>query len=103
MKLSNIKGEAVFDVVADIMEPLANIAADPEAVKAFKPEEGTDAPTRVKAIATYLIKEHRADTVSILAALEQVSADEYLDGLTMAKLLTDVLDVITDDELISFL
>ena len=103
MKLSDIKGEAVFDVLADIMEPLANIAADPEAVKAFKPEEGSDVPTRVKAVASYLIKEHRTDTVAILAALNQVSADDYLKSVTMAKLLSDVLDVVTDDELVSFL
>lgn len=103
MKLSDIKGEAVFDVVADIMEPIANIAADPEAVKAFKPDAGTDVPARVKAVASYLIKEHRTDTVAILAALNQVSAEEYLKNVTMAKLIADVLDVITDEELVSFL
>ena len=36
MRLSDIKGDRVFDVIADIIAPIANIAADETASALFK-------------------------------------------------------------------
>ena len=39
MKLSAIHGERVFDVIADIIEPIANIAGDEKASAMFRREK----------------------------------------------------------------
>ena len=38
MRLSDIKGDRVFDVIADIIDPIANIASDETASALFKRE-----------------------------------------------------------------
>lgn len=46
MKLSDIKGDRVFDVIADIIDPIANMAQDKDVTAMFKREavpEGMDA------------------------------------------------------------
>ena len=73
MKLSDIKGERTLDVIAEIIEPIANIAADQTAAALFqrqrcpkgkKPKEFM--LERVKKSAPALIKGHREDIVQLL-------------------------------------
>lgn len=103
MKLSDIKGERVFDVIAEIVVPVANIAADHEAAKLFKREnlpEGANrneyAMNRLKNGLPTLLKEHKEDIISILSTIEGISYEEYAENLTLVKLLTDVSDLVTD-------
>ena len=42
MRLSEIKGERVFDVIADIIEPACNIASDPVASRMFRGEKAPE-------------------------------------------------------------
>ena len=56
MKLSDIKGERTLDVIAEVIEPIANIAEDEKTAALFKREklpEGENATTfllkRIKA------------------------------------------------------
>ena len=46
MKLSKIKGERVFDVIADIINPIANIAEDKEAAALFQRQKLPDGVQR---------------------------------------------------------
>ena len=39
MKLSDVKGDRVFDVIADIIDPIANIAEDEKASAMFRREK----------------------------------------------------------------
>lgn len=39
MKLSDIQGDRVFDVIADIIDPIANIAEDEKASAMFQREK----------------------------------------------------------------
>ena len=39
MKLSDIQGDRVFDVIADIIDPIANIAEDEKASAMFRREK----------------------------------------------------------------
>ena len=39
MRLSNVKGERTFDVIAELIDPIYNIAMDPEAAAMFKREK----------------------------------------------------------------
>ena len=108
MKLSDIKGERVFDVIADITEPVVNIAQD-DKITLFRreqPPEGMTARTfAVKKIAKnvpLLLKGHKHDISTILAAIKGQTVDEYLAGLNMATLSVDLLELLNDREFVDF-
>ena len=110
MRLSDIRGERVFDVVADITEPLCNIATDDESAYLFKrvpkPEDMTStqlAISKVKSAVPVLMRRHKDDLIAILAALEGVPAEEYREGMSMASLVKGVYELCTDEDLIAFL
>lgn len=110
MKLSDIKGERVFDVIADIIDPIVNIAQDSDAAELFAPKtekpEDMDKWTyflmRVKKSLPPLLKTHRDDFVTILAVVNNVSPKEYRKELTMQKLFSDIIELVTDQEFTSF-
>lgn len=103
MKLSDIKGERVIDVIADIIEPVYNIAADEEAAKLLEGITGEHAEQALLKAAPKLLKAHKADVIAILAAIEGVSAEEYAGKMTMGGLLASLVEAVTDPELLAFL
>lgn len=109
MRISEIKGDAVLDLIADIIEPVTNIATDPAIQNIIKREtvpEGTDvralAVERLKANVPTLIKTHKADVIAILAAIEGVDAKTYKKNLNLASFIRDITDVFNDPELVGF-
>lgn len=103
MKLSDIKGADVFDVIADCIVPITNIAADEKAMALFKKQvvpEGTDVRAvvikRLAAGVPPLMRDHKDDLVAILAAVNMTPVDEYAKELTLGKLITDLADLIGD-------
>lgn len=110
MKLSEIKGDRCFEVIADLVTPVANIAQDKEAADLFKRKKTPKGKTatqflidRVKAGMPSLLKSHKQDLVAIMATLNNVTPEEYLESLNMAKLVGDILELLTDDEFLAFL
>lgn len=111
MRLSEIKGERVFDVIADIIEPACNIAQDKDAADLFdRSRERPDgmsakdfALERVKASMPKLMRSHKDDLVAILAAIEGTDPDEYRESITMPKLVQGVYEILTDEDLLAFL
>lgn len=110
MRLSDIRGERVLDVIADIAEPAINIATDKEAMAFFRPQPPKDGqdPTeafaeRMKSAAPALMKSHRADLVAVLAALDGVTVAEYVEGMTLGSVLADVFELLTDEAFEDFL
>ena len=108
MKLSDIKGERVFDVIADITEPVINIAQDNK-ISLFhreQPPEGMSAREfAVKKIAKnapLLLKGHKRDITTILAAIKGQQIDEYIASLNMATLSIDLLELLNDKEFVDF-
>lgn len=106
MKLSEIKGARTFDVIADIIEPIANIAEDSgDLFKREKAPEGVDPRSiilkRLKANVPKLLKTHKADMIAIMAAIEGVSAAEYEASLNLAKLTKDCTELLTDEAFIA--
>ena len=104
MRLSDIQGERVFDVIADIIDPIANIAEDEEASAMFKREKLPEGMTakkflmnRVRKSLPVLLKGHKADIIAILSAIEGVSAEEYNGSLDLVKLVKDCTDLLTDE------
>ena len=104
MRLSDIKGDRVFDVIADIIDPIANIASDETASALFKREklpEGMTAKSflleRARKAIPALLKCHKRDIITVLATIEGVSADDYRESLTLAKLMQDTAELLTDE------
>ena len=104
MRLSDIKGDRTLEVIAEIIDPIANIAEDEEASAMFKREKLPDGMTvkkfllkRVRKSLPALLKGHKADIIEILSAIEGVSADEYAGALNLVKLVKDCTDLLTDE------
>ena len=104
MRLSDIKGDRVFDVIADIIDPIANITSDETASALFKREklpEGMTAKAflleRARKAVPALLKGHKSDIITVLATIDGVSADDYRKSLTLAKLMQDSAELLTDD------
>lgn len=103
MRLSDVKGERVLDVVAEIADPVASIMMDEDAAELFgrKPvPDGMDAKTfflqRARKAVPKLLKGHKDDVVAVMSAIEGVSREEYLESLTLDKLIADVFELMTD-------
>lgn len=110
MKLSDIKGERVFDVIADIIDPIANVAQDKDVAEMFKRKavpEGMEAneffAERMRKGVPALLKGHKQDVIAILAAIEGVTPEQYEVSLDFPKLFTDVMELMTDDAFLGFL
>ena len=104
MRLSDIKGDRVFDVIADVIDPIANIASDETASALFKREklpEGMTAKAflleRARKAVPALLKGHKGDIITVLATIDGVSADDYRASLTLAKLMQDTAELLTDE------
>ena len=104
MRLSDIKGERVFDVIADLIDPVANIAQDETASALFKREklpEGMTAKAfllkRARTAIPALLKGHKGDIIAILATIEGSPAEKYKADLSLAKLMKDATELLTDE------
>lgn len=110
MRLSDVKGERTFEVVADIIEPVYAIAQDKAVADVLGPKpcpEGEDprefTARRLVAGVPKLLKAHKAELIAIIAAIEGVSADEYAETLDLAKLVASLTELVTDPALMGFL
>lgn len=104
MRLSDIKGDRTLDVIADIIDPIANIAEDSAAAALFHREKLPEGETpkefmlhRVRKHLPQLLKSHKGDIIAILAAIEGVSAAEYSEKLDLVKLTKDFTELLTDE------
>ena len=110
MRLSSIKGDRVLDVIADIIDPIANMVQDRDVAAMFKREavpDGMDArgffAERMRKGLPALLKGHKADIIAVMAAIEGVAPGQYAESLDFPKLFTDVMDLVTDDAFLDFL
>lgn len=110
MKLSDIKGDRVLDVIADIIDPIANMVQDKDIAAMFKREavpDGMEArdffAKRMCKGLPVLLKSHKADIIAIMAAIEGVTPEQYAESLDFPKLFTDVMELVTDDAFLNFL
>lgn len=103
MKLSDIQGERTIDVIADVIDPICNIAEDKEAAALFRKEkapEGMEAREflikRIRKSAPKLLKRHKKDVVSILSTIKDVSPEEYEKSMNLVSLTKDFIELVTD-------
>lgn len=110
MKLSDIKGDRVLDVIADIIDPIANIVQDKDVAAMFERKavpEGMEArdffAERMRKGMPVLLKGHKADIIAIMAAIEGVTPEQYAASLDFTKLFADVMELVTDNAFLDFL
>lgn len=110
MRLSDIKGDRVFDVIADIIDPIADIAQDKDVAAIFERKavpEGMDArgffAERMRKGLPALLKGHKAEIIAVMAAIEGVTPGQYAESLDFPKLFTDVMELVTDEAFLDFL
>ena len=104
MKLSDIKGERTLEVIADLIDPIANIAEDAEAAELFarkKLPEGVSPKTfllnRARKSLPVLLRNHKKDLVAIMSAIDGVSPQEYESRLNLVTLVQDLTELMTDE------
>jgi len=110
MRLSEIRGREVMEVIARIAAPIGRIAKDSDAMAAFDLQSIREADDPKAALlgviadgVPALLGTHSDDVTEIMAACNLVSKEEYLSELTVPKLLSDVFELLTDGDLIGFL
>ena len=89
-KLSEIKGEEALDVLAEIIEPAAQIFTDENVKEALK------SGSRIKAV-KIILKDHKKAIITLMAALEETPVEEYKPTLLALPAL--ILGVLNDPEL----
>lgn len=104
MKLSDVKGARTLEVIAEVIDPVANIAEDEAAEALFRREKLPEGMTakkfllqRVRKFLPVLLKKHKADLIAIMAAIEGTDKRDYEDSLSLIKLTRDVTDLLTDE------
>ena len=93
MKLSDYKGEAALDKLADIIEPLTAMFADPELQELAKQQN----VSTIK-YAKPMLKNHKAEIIEILAALENEPVETYKEKITLLTLPAKLLEFLNDAE-----
>lgn len=102
MKLSDIKGERVLDVISELIDPVMSIARDERVAESLKGSKGDTSAAAARLI-PILVNEHRDDMVAIMSSINGVSPEEYRQNMTMTSIMRDAYEVLTDKELLSFL
>jgi hypothetical protein len=86
VKLTDIQNEQALDVLADIIEPTAEILADEEVQRIYKSEP------KLK-LATYIIRNYKKNIIEIMARLDGADPAEYkFNLLTLPKKLLELLN-----------
>lgn len=103
MRISEFKGEKALDLLAEIIEPAAAIFADEAVTNAFK-KDTEENKKGIPALAAHIFKNHKAETLEILAALNNVSVDKYNANpiMIIAQLMTVLQDTMSQDVLAVF-
>lgn len=103
MKLSELKGERAVEVIADLITPVANIAADQENLRLFRVEkqEGeTDRETAVRELTAKipnLLRTHKRDVLAILCAVNGADPDD----LSLMDIIRGAVDLVNDQDFLS--
>ena len=102
MKLSDIKGERAIEVIADLIEPIANIASDKECADLFsvKPVNGEDknvtARKHLVKKVPLLLKTHKHDVIQVIATIDGKSVEE----MNLFSITAALIGIVQDEALI---
>lgn len=97
-KLSEIRGEDAIEVLAQIVEPAAEIMSDKEIVSAARGEK------RIRLV-SLMLKTHKTEVLQIMAALDGVDYEDevaykrYVESQNLLSLPKALLDIVNDKDL----
>lgn len=110
MKLSEVRGERVFDVMADLISPLCAIATDKQVKALLKPRtcpKGMEPRDfmlkRIQQAGPKIIKAHKDDVIDVLCIIGGTDRSEYVKDMTLMSLWSDVMELFGDEDFVSFL
>lgn len=110
MKLSEVKGERVFDVIAELVKPVASIMKDESVTEIFQKKELPEGMTPVQFFASRaesaipaLLVGHRADMVAIMCSIKGITEEECFEDMTLASFVKDFVELFEDEEFQNFL
>lgn len=106
MKLSEVKGDRVIDILVEIIPLLTKIAGDEKVLDTFKKaarSKKTDVIKTVSELVPVLLGKHKDDIIGVLAAINGVPAEQYAADMTLQTFMRDIMDIMTDEELLGFL
>lgn len=87
MKLSEIKGERALDILADLIDPVADIFGDKEIMTAL---QSGKAPAKAIKLA---LKNHKRSVIDMMAAIDGEDPETYEPSLfVLPKRLLDLLN-----------
>ena len=92
MRLSEYKGDEALDVLADLIEPSAEIFSDKKISAMYK-----DGATRKVDIIKAVLKNHKKSIVEIMAALDREDPATYT--VNLLSLPAKILEILNDPEL----
>lgn len=98
MKISEFKGANAIEFIGDIIEPAATIFSDEVVRGLFTPEKNGEKKNKA-AIAKHICKEYSTEVIEILAAMNEVSPEEYSGN--PITVLTQVFEILNDPDLMS--
>ena len=91
MKLSDYKGEDALEILADLIEPAAEIFGDKEFSRLYKGK-------RIEAV-KYALKNKPKAVIAMLAVLDREDPETYKPGLLTIPM--RLLEILNDPELVS--
>ena len=103
MKLSELKGERAVEVIADLIEPITNIAMDQKNLKLFRAEKRDGETDKEMAVRDFsekvpvLLKTHKQDILAILCSVSDVDPDE----LSVLDIIQGTMDLINDKDFLN--
>ncbi|MCM1328842.1 MAG: hypothetical protein NC253_05310 [Ruminococcus sp.] len=93
-KISEYIGEEALDLLADLIEPAAEIFGDKDIAKASRKGGGRTAAIKLA------VKNHKKAIIEILARLDGVPVEEY--KCNVLSLPQKILEILNDKELLDF-
>ena len=103
MKLGEIKADRAVEVIADLIAPIANIAADIPDLQIFKTERVEGESDRDIAVRVFkekvpvLLKEHKNDVLEILCTIN----DKEPEDLSVVDIIKGAIDLTNDPDFMS--
>jgi len=92
MKLSDIRGDAALDALAELIEPATEIMGDPEVRKLYEAK-------KIPKCAAYAIKNHKQAVKTVLAIMDGQDPETY--NPTLLSLPLKLIELMNDPEIVS--
>ena len=95
-KLSEIKNEEALDVLADLLNPIAELSKDEGLKKVYSDKKNGGKSPAVR----YAIKNHKKAVLEILAILDGENPETY--EVNMIQIPIKVMELLNDEDMVNF-